>query len=217
MSFSNGLCRMQKPMSTAKRIVNTLLLLMSGAGLGIFSKVLDTPLSNELPTIHKYLKYADISNFLGRFAIWLLLGICICFYSNSYLRAAVNVFVFFLGMVSGYYMYTKIVLGFFPKSYALIWFVFTAISPFLSLICRLAKGKGKLSAVTCAVVIAVLFNTVFVYGMFYFQPRSVPEAAVFCIGLTVLRRDTFKETAAVTALGVGIAFMLNLLLPFHFG
>lgn len=214
MTYLNRLRRADKPMTMPAKVINTLLVLIFGAVSGVLTKALDAIPANELPPI---LEYADIANFFGRFAVWLLIGICICFYSNSPLRAAANVFVFFLGMVSAYYLYTEFVFGFFPKSYALVWFAFTALSPFLALVCSLAKGEGRTAFAVCAAVIAVLFNTVFVYVRFYFEARSIAETAVFFIGLIVLKRATFKETVQVTALGVGIAFILNLLIPFRFG
>ena len=77
----------------------------------------------------------DIGNFLGRFAIWILIALCISIYSNSAIRASINVFVFFVGMVASYYLYSNYIAGFFPRSYAMIWFGFTAVSPLLAFVC----------------------------------------------------------------------------------
>lgn len=79
--------------------------------LGTFSKFLDNTPSNDLPFIFEYF---DIRNFWGRFAI------CISIYRNSSIRASINVFVFFVGIVISYYLYSKLVAGFFPRSYAMI-------------------------------------------------------------------------------------------------
>ena len=58
-----------------------------------FFKFLDNTASNALPFIFEYL---DVRNFLGRFAVWLLIALCIAIYSRSSLRASLNVFVFLL-------------------------------------------------------------------------------------------------------------------------
>lgn len=63
----------------------------------------------------------DLHNFLGAFAPRLFLALCIAVYSKTPLRAGVNVFLFFAGMVSGYYLYCNFAAGFFPESYAMIW------------------------------------------------------------------------------------------------
>ena len=179
-----------------------------------WSKFLDNTASNELPFIFEYL---DIRNFLGRFAIWILIAVCISIYSISSIRAALNVFVFFIGMVTSYYLYSKFIAGFFPRSYAMIWFGFTAISPLLAFICWYAKGKSKLSFVLSAIIIAVLFNMSFYYGMTYFKMRSILELIVFICGLVVLKRDTIKDSIIMTAIGIIFAFVLDLLVPFQFG
>lgn len=78
----------------SKKILHSIVVLFFGIVLGTVSKFLDTTPSNELPFIIERL---DVRNFLGRFAIWILIAVCISIYSNSSIRAAVNVFTFFLG------------------------------------------------------------------------------------------------------------------------
>ena len=124
-TFLNNIRYKEKSISYSKQIRNTIAILFLGIVLGIFSKFLDNTASNDLPFIVELL---DITNFLGRFAIWVLIGLCISIYSNSSIRASINVFVFFSGMVTSYYLYSKFVAGFFPRSYAMIWVGFTAIS-----------------------------------------------------------------------------------------
>ena len=107
--------------------------------------------------------------------------------------------------------------AFFPKSYAMIWFGLTAISPLLAFICWYAKGTGKVSFALSAIIIAVLFNASFTYGWLYFDVYSILEGIVFVCGLAVLKRSTIKESTFMIVCGVAIAFVLNLLIPFHFG
>lgn len=212
--FLNHIRNIEKEMSVGRKIVNTILILGLGVILGTFSKFLDHTAANDLPFIFEYL---DISNFLGRFAIWLLIALYIAVYSRSSIRAALNVLVFFVGMVSSYYLYSNFVAGFFPKSYAMIWFGFTAVSPLLAFICWYAKGRGKISFALSAIIIAVLFNFTFVYGWIYFDVYSILEVVVFACGLVALRRNTIQETAYMILSAVVIAVILHLLIPFHFG
>ena len=213
-SFLNTIRCEEKPISVSRQVIDTFGILLLGIALGTFSKFLDNTAVNELPFIFGYL---DITNFLGRFAIWVLIAVCISIYSNSSIRAAINVFVFFAGMVTSYYLYSKFVAGFFPRSYAMIWFGFIAISPLLAFICWYAKGKSKLSFVLSTMIIAVLFNMTFVYGMIYFEMRSILELIVFICGLVVLKRNTIKGSIIMTAIGIILAIVLNLLVPFQFG
>lgn len=198
----------------SKKILHSIVVLFFGIVLGTVSKFLDTTPSNELPFIIERL---DVRNFLGRFAIWILIAVCISIYSNSSIRAAVNVFTFFLGMVTSYYLYSKFIAGFFPRSYAMIWFGLTAISPLLAFVCWYAKGKSKISLAISSLIIAVLFNMTFAYGWIYFDIYSSLELIVFICGLVILRRSTIKETIVTTAIGVIAAMILNMILPFYWG
>lgn len=198
----------------SKKILHSIAVLFFGIVLGTVSKFLDTTPSNELPFIIERL---DVRNFLGRFAIWILIAVCISIYSNSSIRAAVNVFTFFLGMVTSYYLYSKFIAGFFPRSYAMIWFGLTAISPLLAFVCWYAKGKSKISLAISSLIIAVLFNMTFSYGWIYFDIYSSLELIVFICGLIILRRSTIKETIVTTAIGVVAAMILNMILPFYWG
>ena len=162
--FLNDIRCAENPISGNRKIINTIAAFFLGIALGIFSKFWDFRQA-QLPGVLMAIDGAlDIHNFLGRFAIWALIALCISVYSNSAIRASVNVFVFFLGMVTSYYLYSNYVAGFFPRSYAMIWFGFTMISPFLAFICWYAKGKSKSAWMLSALILAVLFNMTFVYG-----------------------------------------------------
>ena len=76
-----------------------------------FCKIFKYTASNTLPFIFEYL---DISNFLGRFCYMVI--DCFVIYSHSSIRASLNVLVFFIGMVSSYYLYSYfLLLDFFQK------------------------------------------------------------------------------------------------------
>lgn len=213
----NHIRSQENPIFYKRKIINTIVVLFLGIALGTFSKFLDFR-CGELPSVLMAIDEAlDVHNFLGRFAIWVLIALCISIFSNSALRASVNVFVFFAGMVTSYYLYSKYVAGFFPRSYAMIWFGFTAISPFLAFVCWYAKGKSKLAAILAMLILAVLFNMVFVYGWGYFEARSILELAVFIIGVIVLRRETLRCSMLMGIISIILAILLNIIIPFQFG
>ena len=227
-----------KKLSVKRQFINTVAIMLLGIILGAFSKFLD---ENLVDIIFEYLnnhsvnvsplfifKYIDIvhgiANFLGRFAIWVFLALCISVYSTSPIRAAINVFLFFVGMVASYYLYSYYIAGFFPKSYAMIWVGFTVISPVLAFLCWYAKGRGKVSLALTSGIIAVLFNMTFIYRFpYYINIRSALELLVFICGCVVMRRQTAKESVLVTAIGIVLAPILDIVIPvqfqfvFHFG
>lgn len=86
----------------------------------------------------------DLHNFLGEFAPWIVIAVCIAVYSTTPIRAGINVFAFFAGMVSSYYWYSNFIAGFFPKSYAIVWITFTVLSLFLAFCVGMQKVQGGL-------------------------------------------------------------------------
>ena len=198
-------------MSVPKQIMTTFFALLFGGGMGIVAKFLDL---NRLPS---FLDWLDLSNFLGRTAPRIFIAVCLAVFSKSPLKAGINVFAFFAGMVVSYYLYSNYVAGFFPRSYAMIWVGFTMISPFLAFVCWYAKGKSRPAFMLSVLILAVLFNMTFVYGWGYFEARSVLELIVFIIGLTVLRRDTLKSSVLMGTISIVFAFLLDMVIPFHFG
>ena len=215
--FLNDIRSAENPISGNRKIINTIAILLLGIALGTFSKFLDFRQA-ELPSVLMAIDGAlDVHNFLGRFAIWVLIALCISIYSNSAIRASVNVFAFFVGMVASYYLYSNYIAGFFPRSYAMIWFRFTAVSPLLAFVCWYARGKSKLAFILSALILAVLFNMCFVYGFGYFSARSVLEVIVFSIGFIVLKRNSLRSSALMGTISIVLAFLLNIIIPFHFG
>ena len=213
----NDIRNAENSISNNSKIINTIVVLFLGIALGTFSKYLDFRQA-ELPCVLMAIDEAfDIHNFLGRFAIWVLIALCISIYSNSAIRASVNVFAFFVGMVASYYLYSNYIAGFFPRSYAMIWFGFTAVSPLLAFVCWYARGKSKLAFILSALILAVLFNMCFVYGFGYFSARSVLEVIVFIIGFIVLKRDTLRSSAIMGTVSIVFAFLFNIIISFHFG
>lgn len=215
--FLNDIRCTENPIPVKNKIINTTIILFLGIALGTFSKYLDFRQA-ELPGMIMAIDGAlDIDNFLARFAIWVLIALCISIYSNSAIRASINVFVFFVGMVASYYLYSNYIAGFFPRSYAMIWFGFTAVSPLLAFVCWYARGKSKLAFILSALILAVLFNMCFVYGFGYFSAWSVLEVIVFIIGFIVLKRDRLRSSAIMGTISIVLAFLLNIVIPFHFG
>ena len=213
----NDIKNAENSISNNRKLINTMAILFLGIALGFFSKYLDFRQA-ELPGVLMAINgVLDISNFLGRFAIWVLIALCISIYSNSAIRASINVFVFFVGMVASYYLYSNYIAGFFPRSYAIIWFGFTAVSPLLAFVCWYARGKSKLAFILSALILAVLFNMCFVYGFGYFSAWSVLEVIVFIIGFIVLKRDTLRSSAIMGTVSIVLAFLFNIIIPFQFG
>ena len=204
----------EAPERLEKQSLHWVFIMLYGIIMGVFSKYLDCTPSNELPFL---LEYLDVRNFLGRFSVWVLIGLWLSVSSDCPGRAALHVFVFFASMVSAYYLYSKIVAGFFPKSYALVWFCLALVSPLLGAGCWYGKGKGRASFLLSVILLGLLFWCSFLCGWVYIEPRSKLELLTFLLGILALRRDTLGKTLLLSAGGIVLGIALCLLLPFHFG
>ena len=137
----NDIRNAENSISNNSKIINTIVVLFLGIALGTFSKYLDFRQA-ELPCVLMAIDEAfDIHNFLGRFAIWVLIALCISIYSNSAIRASVNVLRFLLAWLQVTICIQIILQDFLPRSYAMIWFGFTAVSPLLGFCMLVCKGE----------------------------------------------------------------------------
>lgn len=183
--------------------------------MGTFSKYLDY-MQGHLPVVLQAIDDAlDFHNFLGGFAPWIVMAVCIAVYSRSPFRASINVLLFFVGFVASYYLYCHFVAGFFPRSYAMIWIAYTIASPFLGFLCWYAKGKGWVALFLSAGILGVLVNTAFAYGMFYIDIHSWLNLFMLLLGILVLRKSV-KETICMMGISIVFAFLMETVVPFRF-
>ncbi len=115
IEFLDSIRSAENDISISRKIINTIFILLLGLTLGTFSKYLDYKQA-DLKGLLMYIdEVVDLHNFLGGFSIWALLAICISIYSNPPARASLNVFVFFLAMVTSYYLYSNYIADFSQK------------------------------------------------------------------------------------------------------
>lgn len=117
-------------------------------------------------------------------------------------------------MVTSYYLYSNYIAGFFPKTYAMIWFGFTLLSPILAFISWYSKGKGRWSFIISSLILGVLFIMIFNFGQWYIDLVSALDLPVFTIGLVLLRRDSLKDTILMSLSSIGFAILINNFFPF---
>lgn len=196
--------RRPKRISLSRKLLYSTLIFIVGIILGIVSKVLDTIPSNHVPYL---LRFLDLGNFFSDMGIWLFLAVVISVYSQSPIRSAINVFLFFVGMVGSYYLYTVLVVGFFPKSYMMIWIVMTVISPFLAIVSWYAKGEGVIAIFISAIIFVFISRQTFAFGFWYFDIKNRLEFLLWIATFFVLFKSS-KQITSVAAIGF-ILFLLT--------
>ncbi len=202
INFLNDIRRpIEIPLS--RKFLYSTLLFIAGVILGVISKVLDTTPSNYLPY---FLQVFDLRNFFSSMGIWIFLAIAISVYSKTPIRSAINVFLFFVGMVSSYYLYTILIAGFFPKSYMMIWIFMTCISPFLAFVCWYAKGKGIIAIAISSIIFMFISRQAFAFGFWYFDLRSILDFLLWIAAIFVLYQSP-KQIIQVVSIGLLLFFL----------
>ena len=185
--YLNSIRKENNNLSFKRKIINSLLILLLGIVLGFISKWFDSR------TFNSFLDYLDLGNFFSDMAIWLFIALIISIYSKSPIRASINVFLFFLGMNTSYHLYTILFNGFNPKSYMMIWYSLTIISPVLAYICWYAKGKSILSIIIDTCIILVMLVSCFSIGMWYFDIKGILYTITFIGTIIVIYKDIIKQ------------------------
>lgn len=200
--FLNGI---RKPIniSLSRKVLYSTLIFIAGAILGVISKVLDTTPSNSLPY---FLEVLDLRNFFSRMGVWVFLAVVISVYSKSPVRSAINIFLFLVGMVSSYYLYTVLVAGFFPKSYMMIWIIMTCISPFLAFVCWYAKGKGIIAISISSIILMFISRQAFAFGYWYFDIIYGLELLLW-VGMICVLYQSPKQITKVIIIGLLLYFL----------
>ena len=209
-NFLNKIRISDKTLKTSKKIINTILIFLLGIVLGVFSKWLDNLSIYDTIWWQHILGILDLRNVFSELGIWLFLAVVISIFSKTPLRASLNVLLFFIGMTVSYHLYTIYFSGFNPKSYMMIWYGITVITPILAFICWYAKGNHIISIVISSIILAVMFKRSFSISLWYFAFKSMIDTLLF-LGTIIILYKKPKNTIYSILIGIVIAYGLIIL------
>ena len=189
-------------MSVPKQIMTTFFALLFGGGMGIVAKFLDL---NRLPS---FLDWLDLSNF-WQTARDFYSVVCLAVFSKSPLKAGINVFAFFVGMLIGYYVWTSVFAGFYPDiPYLMRWLILAVVSPFLAFLIWYARGRGALAIGISSVLIAIFCCFAFNLNFADFRILYFPEFILWLASIGILFKDV-KQSAFSLLISIPVALSLE--------
>ena len=194
------------------KIPDFIICLVVGIALGTISKYLDTIAVDGSWRTSILHYFADLFTRLG---IWILIGTIIAAYSKTLIRAAINTFLFFIGMLISYYIYSAYLFGFFPTSYFILWGSIVLVSPLLAIIVWKAKNHTHLAFILPAFPLGLLLSLSLGMGLFYVYLSYIEEFIMYVILCVIFYKES-KQMAISVIFSFIVAFIFNQISLFHF-
>ena len=184
-----------------------------GAVLGVISKYLDTvSVVDEIWWMNVLQYFGDLFTRLG---IWVLIATLIAAYSKTLIRAAVNTFLFFVGMLVSYYIYSAYLFGFFPTRYFILWGCIALASPFLAAIVWWARNSARTAFILPALPMGLMLSLSVGMGLFYMYLIHIEELIMYVVLCVVFYKEP-KQMAIIVVFSVVVAFIAKQISPFAF-
>lgn len=198
--------------SAALSVLCSAALSLAGAGLGAFSKWLDNLALDNSIWWHRPLAALDLGNVFSELAVWLVLCLVIAVFSRSPGKAAVNCFLFLGAMCAVYHLWTVRFSGFNPRSYMMIWYALTLLSPLFAAVCWYGRGERPVSVGITACTLGVVAKCCFSVGWVYFYPLSLLNTLLF-LGAAAALYVSPRQIGIAAGAGVVLAVALGHVLP----
>lgn len=144
-------------------------------------------------------KYTDgtILGLIGSgLGFWIAAASLLAAWSRTPKAAGLHVLVFFIAMLSAYYLYSMILFGFFPKSQFIFWGGIALFSPICGYAVWFARGEGWLAAFCAAMPISLLIGE----GFSFIYTYSIPKGFVLLLAVflwIVLPKNHFQRIRVI--------------------
>ncbi len=122
----------QKRVSLQRKIIDSTVIAVAGLITGVAIKLLDLYTTN-------------LGNLFSQLSVWILICSAIAVYSSTSRRAAINVFLFCVGMLTTYYLTAEWTGSPYSLTFVYGWAAFSLCSPAFAFFTWYAKGKHVVS------------------------------------------------------------------------
>lgn len=157
-------------------------------------------------------KLLDSVPFFGdvftRMGIWVLIATCIAAYSKTAMRAAIHTLLFFLGMLTGYYLYSAYLFGAYSTNDMKYWGFVAVFTPFLAVIVWYAKHGRSSTYILPALPMGLMLSLSLGLGLFYLNVNYLEELLMYSM-LCVIFYQTPKQLSIVLVLSLVVTCIIE--------
>lgn len=143
MSLFDHIRKSGQPIPLSKAINHTAIITCLGLIVGVLIKLFDIYTTN-------------LGNIFSQVSVWIFLCTLISVYSNTAMRAAVNVFSFCMGMLLAYYITAEMTASVYSHSIAYGWIMFALFCLPMGFCTWYAKGKSWISKIISIGIMIVM-------------------------------------------------------------
>lgn len=177
MAFYEQIKETEQTIPLFKTTVSTVIIIGLGLIIGVLSKVLDIYTTN-------------LGNVFSQTSVWIFLGTLISVYSNTALRAAINVFGFCMGMLLTYYITAELTASIYSHSIAFGWILFGLFSPLIGLCAWYANGKNWVSKIVSFGILAGMLMAAIVL---FDRIRISDILFAVLTGIVLFKKESFEK------------------------
>ncbi|MRX73816.1 hypothetical protein GJU40_16865 [Bacillus lacus] len=156
-----------------------------------------------------------LGDLFTRLGVWIFLATFLAAYSHTQMKAAVHTFLFFIGMLISYYLYTLYLYGVFPTGYFMFWGSIALLSPLLAVIVWRAKNSRTFSLILPALPLGLMLSLSLGAGLFYLDIHYIEEFFMFIVLCAIFYRNP-KQLAILMISSFVFALFIDAVSPFHF-
>lgn len=150
-----------------KKVMQIMLFFILGIFSGFMAKYLDTiPADGVIGNLANI-----IGNIFSELGIWIFIATIIAAWSRTPMAGAVHVFVYFVGMLISYYIYSMKLFNFFPIHYFIGWGLVAIASLPFSYIVWFSRKDGWIASLSAALPIGFLASEGYSF-LYTFSPYS---------------------------------------------
>lgn len=156
--------------SLAVSIIASITAVAAGLAIGIAVKALQFMAANSTVWWQDFIGELQLDVVFNKFPVWFLFGLAVAVWSWTPLKAAINEFLFFLGVTGGFILAPSVVPGLTSAPTPTIWFIITVLSPVAAYIFWYAKSQSWPSILFDIIIIGLMGAYMFDCGFLYLHP-----------------------------------------------